>query len=90
MSRGSNTNLDSFTPRGIVALVFSCITGILGVIVVAWYGLSTPMEIVPLEVSHIVEKSDAPQTTGAVAGGAFKDEVSLSHNAIGEGSSSRT
>lgn len=28
-----------FTPRGIVALVFSCISGILGVIVVAWYGL---------------------------------------------------
>lgn len=27
-----------FTPRGIVALVFSCICGILGVIVVAWYG----------------------------------------------------
>ncbi|EHK48959.1 uncharacterized protein TrAtP1_000467 [Trichoderma atroviride] len=78
-----------FTPRGIVALVFSCITGILGVIVVAWYGLSTPMEIVPLEVSHIIEKSDAAQTASGVAGGAFKDEVLSSHNAIGEGSSSR-
>ncbi|UKZ86062.1 uncharacterized protein TrAFT101_001902 [Trichoderma asperellum] len=78
-----------FTPRGIVALVFSCVTGILGVIVVAWYGLSTPMEIVPLEVSHIIEKSDAPQTTGGVTGGAFKDEVSSSHNAVDGGSSSR-
>jgi iron transport multicopper oxidase len=29
-----------FTPRGIVALVFSCISGILGVAVVAWYGLA--------------------------------------------------
>ncbi|KAH6695486.1 Cupredoxin [Plectosphaerella plurivora] len=31
-----------FTPRGIVAFVFSCIAGILGVIVVAWYGLAKP------------------------------------------------
>ncbi|KAL7922938.1 Cupredoxin [Trichoderma austrokoningii] len=69
-----------FTPRGIVALVFSCVTGILGVVVVAWYGLSSPMEIVPLEVSHIIEKSDAPQTT-SVTSGAFKDQVSSSYNA---------
>lgn len=89
MSMCINMYRDSFTPRGIVALVFSCVTGILGVIVVAWYGLSTPMEIVPLEVSHIIEKSDAPQTTGGVTGGAFKDEVSSSHNAVDGGSSSR-
>lgn len=30
---------DGFTARGIVALVFSCIAGILGVAVVAWYGM---------------------------------------------------
>ncbi|OAA68799.1 multicopper oxidase [Niveomyces insectorum RCEF 264] len=30
---------DGFTPRGIVALVFSCVSGIAGVGVVAWYGL---------------------------------------------------
>ncbi|KAL1877539.1 hypothetical protein VTK73DRAFT_8597 [Phialemonium thermophilum] len=30
----------SFTARGIVALVFSCIAGILGVAVIAWYGMS--------------------------------------------------
>ncbi|KAK8862201.1 multicopper oxidase [Apiospora arundinis] len=29
-----------FTARGIVALVFSCVAGILGVAVVAWYGLA--------------------------------------------------
>ncbi|KAK7920872.1 hypothetical protein PG985_008894, partial [Apiospora marii] len=29
-----------FTARGIIALVFSCICGILGVAVVAWYGLA--------------------------------------------------
>jgi len=34
----------SFTPRGIVALVFSCICGILGVFVVAWYGFSAPVD----------------------------------------------
>lgn len=28
-----------FTARGIVALVFSCVSGVLGVAVVAWYGL---------------------------------------------------
>lgn len=33
-----------FTPRGIVALVFSCICGILGVAVVGWYGMSAPVE----------------------------------------------
>ncbi|KAI0385635.1 putative ferroxidase [Hypomontagnella monticulosa] len=31
---------DGFTTRGKVALAFSCLTGILGVIVVAWYGLA--------------------------------------------------
>lgn len=30
---------DGFTARGIVALVFSCVSGILGTAVVAWYGL---------------------------------------------------
>ncbi|SPQ20545.1 d799b6eb-bd37-4da1-9294-1a8cf6b4c133 [Thermothielavioides terrestris] len=29
-----------FTPRGIVALVFSCVSGILGVAVVSWYGFA--------------------------------------------------
>lgn len=28
-----------FTPRGIVALVFSCVAGILGCVVIVWYGL---------------------------------------------------
>ncbi|PHH79355.1 hypothetical protein CDD80_5023 [Ophiocordyceps camponoti-rufipedis] len=31
---------DGFTPRGIAALVFSCIAGIVGVGVVAWYGFA--------------------------------------------------
>ncbi|KAK1826320.1 Cupredoxin [Podospora conica] len=36
-----------FTPRGIVALVFSCIAGILGIAVVAWYGFAEPVESPP-------------------------------------------
>jgi iron transport multicopper oxidase len=31
---------NSFTTRGRVALAFSCLSGILGVIIVAWYGLA--------------------------------------------------
>ncbi|KAI8720510.1 hypothetical protein NCS52_00496300 [Fusarium sp. LHS14.1] len=42
-----------FTPRGIVALVFSCICGILGVAVVAWYGFAK------------VPQDDTPGTLGA-------------------------
>jgi iron transport multicopper oxidase len=34
----------SFTPRGIVAFVFSCLTGIVGMAFVAWYGLEDPVD----------------------------------------------
>ncbi|KJZ80330.1 hypothetical protein HIM_00180 [Hirsutella minnesotensis 3608] len=34
---------EGFTPRGIVALVFSCLSGIIGVSVVAWYGFAKPV-----------------------------------------------
>ena len=27
-----------FTARGIIALVFSCISGVLGLVIIAWYG----------------------------------------------------
>ncbi|KAH6891173.1 Cupredoxin [Thelonectria olida] len=33
-----------FTTKGVVALVFSCIAGILGICVVGWYGMSTPAD----------------------------------------------
>jgi iron transport multicopper oxidase len=42
-----------FTARGIVALVFSCVAGILGVVVVAWYGLAEMGAI----AEHKVEES---------------------------------
>ncbi|KAF4507294.1 hypothetical protein G6O67_005951 [Ophiocordyceps sinensis] len=38
---------EGFTARGIVALVFSCLVGNLGVCVVAWYGLAKPVDSVP-------------------------------------------
>ncbi|KAH6610266.1 iron transport multicopper oxidase fet3 precursor [Trichoderma cornu-damae] len=72
-----------FTPRGIVALVFSSITGVLGVVVVAWYGLSTPLELVPLEVSRIIESSEAPETANIAADGERKGAASSSNDATG-------
>ncbi|UKZ80571.1 hypothetical protein TrVFT333_008333 [Trichoderma virens FT-333] len=45
-----------FTPRGIVALVFSCITGILGVIVVAWY-----------EVAETSNAANGDESRGAIS-----------------------
>ncbi|KAK1761040.1 iron transport multicopper oxidase fet3 [Echria macrotheca] len=36
---------EGFTARGIVALVFSCISGILGVAVIAWYGFAEPVNV---------------------------------------------
>ncbi|KAL7912833.1 Cupredoxin [Trichoderma velutinum] len=72
-----------FTPRGIVALVFSCVTGVLGVIVVAWYGLSTPLELVPLEVSRIVENSEVTETSDAANGDESRAAISSSNDASG-------
>ncbi|WQF81562.1 Putative multicopper oxidase, second cupredoxin domain, multicopper oxidase, copper-binding protein [Colletotrichum destructivum] len=48
---------DGFTARGIVALVFSCLTGILGVLVVGWYGLAK-VEEHPSAVGYADQTSD--------------------------------
>jgi iron transport multicopper oxidase len=37
-----------------VALVFSCVTGILGVIVVGWYGMANPSEVIPTDAKERV------------------------------------
>ena len=34
------SNITSFTPRGIAALAFSIIAGLLGLAVISWYGLA--------------------------------------------------
>ena len=58
----------SFTARGIVALVFSCICGILGVIVVAWYGMSVPTEEAPKGVRETVAAADIDAVSGQHTG----------------------
>ncbi|PHH81497.1 hypothetical protein CDD82_644 [Ophiocordyceps australis] len=60
---------DGFTPRGIVALVFSCIAGILGIAVIACYGLAAPVNAAPLAGTHVVgQEAHSPRAdtpTGA-------------------------
>ncbi|KAH8706614.1 Cupredoxin [Ilyonectria robusta] len=52
-----------FTPRGIVALVFSCVAGILGVCVVAWYGMATVVDDGPgLLGRGIIDTDSGPET----------------------------
>lgn len=55
---------DGFTARGIVALVFSCIAGILGVAVVAWYGLVGEGES-PKEAGLVSSEDDGVLQQGA-------------------------
>ncbi|CEJ82224.1 Putative Iron transport multicopper oxidase FET3 [[Torrubiella] hemipterigena] len=63
---------DGFTSRGIVAFVFSWITGILGVCVVAWYGLSQPKSAAysrPIEIVEVANQENdgvAATNEGAV------------------------
>ncbi|KAM0427013.1 hypothetical protein ACHAPT_007911 [Fusarium lateritium] len=59
-----------FTPRGIVALVFSCICGILGVAVVAWYGFAAaPESATPGHLgAGIVDGSDSGESHPAQKG----------------------
>jgi hypothetical protein len=66
-----------FTARGIVALVFSCVAGIVGILVVAWYGMADPGEDAPAgakkmiaetEQSVLAETQEAPQEVTATNG----------------------
>ncbi|KAK7739102.1 hypothetical protein SLS62_011302 [Diatrype stigma] len=63
---------DGFTPRGKVALAFSCLSGILGVAVVAWYGL--------------VPEPGAQQGTPQQSSGAGSREEAVITHEGGEGS----
>ncbi len=67
-----------FTTKGIVALVFSCISGILGVAVVAWYGFAGGVEAVEgTQGTDVV-------VAGVVAGKDGSDGAGK--KAVGEGS----
>ena len=57
-----------FTARGIVALVFSCIAGMLGVSVVAWYGMGEMGNIAEQRAEteiNIMSKIGGTEDTGA-------------------------
>ncbi|OAA35671.1 Cupredoxin [Metarhizium rileyi] len=68
---------DGFTTRGIVALVFSCIAGILGVCVLAWYGLSQPVEQAPQAVTSIIRNAGQRESNDSqnVAAGTNADRT---------------
>ena len=85
--------LPRFTTRGIVALVFSCLAGILGVAVVAWYGFADPVNSQPLGAGGVQDAKkageqgpessveDVASGTGGVAGtgrNGAEDEISPS------------
>ncbi|KAL2020766.1 hypothetical protein VTK56DRAFT_7964 [Thermocarpiscus australiensis] len=57
-----------FTARGIVALVFSCLSGVLGVAVVAWYGLAETAVEGQGAVVVVQGKEQSPSAELKVAG----------------------
>jgi iron transport multicopper oxidase len=57
----------SFTPRGIVALVFSCISGILGVAVVAWYGFAKVEQETYVQAQHRIDEATGVRTVPITA-----------------------
>lgn len=59
MTSADRLSYSSFTPRGIVALVFSCVAGVLGVIIVGWYGMSAPVEAAPTAVRQTIAEVDS-------------------------------
>lgn len=62
-----------FTPRGIVALVFSCIAAFLGIAAVTWYGLGELNEIEKARderhVDHVAARVHLQESDGTMATG---------------------
>ncbi|KAI0393545.1 Cupredoxin [Xylariaceae sp. FL0594] len=54
---------DGFTTRGIVALAFSALSGILGVAAVAWYGLAPDPSLFPTTTTTTSSSSSSTTTT---------------------------
>ncbi|KAI0479162.1 Cupredoxin [Xylariaceae sp. FL0804] len=77
--KGQNTSPgplpDGFTTRGKVALAFSCLSGILGVLVVAWYGLAPDPGSHPHAEHRVAEALGTGAGAGAVAGGEEREET---------------
>ena len=65
--QGENVQLgplpSGFTPRGIVALVFSCVAGILGCAVIVWYGLGEMGQVSMDKERRKIEKLEREQGT---------------------------
>lgn len=77
---------DGFTARGIVALVFSCISGVLGVAVVAWYGLSgDPAAAKPTGPSGVFQQGAAPVSAANGNGTRVEEVTAVSGGGAGAG-----
>ncbi|GKT57194.1 multicopper oxidase [Colletotrichum tofieldiae] len=75
---------DGFTARGIVALVFSCVTGILGVLVVGWYGLAKT-EDGPSGSGYAGPASDAAAAVVRTGDGQQKEPIMVGAMSGGSG-----
>ena len=67
-----------FTTRGIVALVFSCLSGILGVSVIAWYGFAESPDGSPLGLTG--DDAATPSVAAIAAGPATEGEGETTTN----------
>ena len=77
---------DGFTARGIVALVFSCISGVLGVAVVAWYGLSSdPAAAKTAGASGAVQQGPGHGSAGNGNGTRVEEVTAVSGGSAGAG-----
>lgn len=76
LSSTTTNSFHRFTTRGKVALAFSCLSGILGVIVVAWYGLAPDPSSHPGVERQIAEA----QGDSSVLGGAGAVSATPIHN----------
>lgn len=82
----SDSLFSRFTARGIVALVFSCVTGILGVAVVAWYGMAPAVDEVPHAAAGIISQAspeslltgrEAHDESAAASGSGSSDQIAV-------------
>ena len=73
---------DGFTPKGIVALTFSIIAGLLGVGTIIWYGLG---ELSQAEQLHEQNKIDALASKSGVASGASDASGKIASKPASEG-----
>ncbi|KAI0013177.1 Cupredoxin [Xylariaceae sp. FL0662B] len=79
---------DGFTTRGKVALAFSCLCGILGVIVVAWYGLAPDVASHPEVERRIAEAHVGDSETGSEENTTANPEPKVAMVTVGASSGS--